>query len=51
MLIGKLRFGKFYVNITTPEYDPDIDGDSQPTTDKKHTTISMLSPNLKPTQF
>ena len=29
------------VQIDTPEYDPDIDGDNQPNTDKKHTTVSI----------
>ena len=29
------------VQINTPEYDPDIYGDNQPTTDKKHTTVSV----------
>ena len=29
------------VQINTPEYDPDIDGDNQPNTDKKHTTVSV----------
>ena len=27
------------VQIETPEYNPDIDGDNQPNTDKKHTTV------------
>ena len=33
--------------LTPPEYDPDIDGDSQPTADKKQATVSiqgMLEP-------
>ena len=29
------------VQIDAPEYDPDIDGDTQPNTDKKHTTVSI----------
>ena len=29
------------VHIDVPEYDPDIDGDTQPTTDKKHATVSI----------
>ena len=29
------------VQINTPEYNLDIDGDSQPNTDKKHTTVSV----------
>ena len=29
------------VQINAPEYDPDIDGDYQPNTDKKHTTVSV----------
>ena len=29
------------VQINAPEYDPDIDGDNQPNTDKKHTTVSI----------
>ena len=29
------------VQINAPEYDPDIDGDNQPNTDKKHTTLSV----------
>ena len=29
------------VQIDTLEYDPDIDGDNQSTTDKKHTTVSI----------
>ena len=29
------------VQIDAPEYDPDIDGDNQPNTDKKHTTVSI----------
>ena len=29
------------VQIDALEYDPDIDGDNQPTTDKKHTTVSI----------
>ena len=29
------------VQINTPEYDPDIDGDNQPNTDKKHVTVSI----------
>ena len=29
------------VQIDTPEYDPDIDGDNQPNTDKKHATVSI----------
>ena len=29
------------VQIDAPECDPDIDGDNQPTTDKKHTTVSI----------
>ena len=29
------------VQINAPEYDPDIDGDNQPTTDKKHATVSV----------
>ena len=29
------------VQIDAPEYDPDIDRDNQPNTDKKHTTVSI----------
>ena len=29
------------VQIDALEYDPDIDGDNQPNTDKKHTTVSI----------
>ena len=29
------------VQINTPEYDPDIDGDNQPNTDKRHATVSV----------
>ena len=29
------------VQIDAPEYDPDIDRDNQPTTDEKHTTVSI----------
>ena len=29
------------VQIDAPEYDPDIDGDNQPNTDKKHETVSI----------
>ena len=29
------------VQINTPEYDPDIDRDNQPNTDKKHATVSV----------
>ena len=29
------------VQINALEYDPDIDGDNQPTTDKKHATVSV----------
>ena len=29
------------VQINTPEYNPDIDGDNQPNTDKKHETVSI----------
>ena len=29
------------VQIDTPEYDPDIDGDNQPNTNKKHATVSI----------
>ena len=29
------------VQIDAPEYDPDIDGDNQPNTDKKHKTVSV----------
>ena len=29
------------VQIDAPEYDPDIDGDNQPNTDKKHATVSL----------
>ena len=29
------------VQIDTPEYDPDIDRDNQPNTDKKHATVSV----------
>ena len=29
------------MQINTLEYDPDIDGDNQPNTDKKHTTVSV----------
>ena len=29
------------VQIDAPEYDPDIDGDNQPNTDKKHTTVPI----------
>ena len=29
------------VQIDAPEYDPDIDGDNQPNTDEKHTTVSI----------
>ena len=29
------------VQIDAPEYDPDIDGDNQPNTDKKHKTVPV----------
>ena len=29
------------VQIDAPEYDPDIDGENQPNTDKKHATVSI----------
>ena len=29
------------VQIDIPEYNLDIDGDNQPNTDKKHTTVSV----------
>ena len=29
------------VHINTPEYDPDIDRDNQPNTEKKHETVSV----------
>ena len=29
------------VQINAPEYDPDIDGNNQPNTDKKHKTVSV----------
>ena len=29
------------VQINAPGYDPDIDGDNQPNTDKKHATVSV----------
>ena len=29
------------VQINAPEYDPDIDGDNQPTTDNKRVTVSV----------
>ena len=29
------------VQIDAPQYDPDIDRDNQPNTDKKHTTVSV----------
>ena len=29
------------VQINAPEYDPNIDGDNQPNTDKKHITVSV----------
>ena len=29
------------MQINAPEYDLDIDGDNQPNTDKKHTTVSI----------
>ena len=29
------------VQINAPEYDPDIDGDNQPNTDKRHVTVSV----------
>ena len=29
------------VQINAPEHDPDIDGDNQPNTDKKHVTVSI----------
>ena len=29
------------VQINTSEYDPDIDGDNQPNTDKRHITVSV----------
>ena len=29
------------VQINTPEYNPDIDGDNQPNTDKRHVTVSV----------
>ena len=29
------------VQINTPEYDSDIDGDNQPNTDNKHVTVSV----------
>ena len=31
----------YTVQINAPEYDPDIDGDSQPTTDKKQATVPV----------
>ena len=35
--------------INAPEYDPDIDGDNQPNTDKKHVTVSAQgTPNTSP---
>ena len=37
------------VQINAPEYDPDIDGDNQPNTDKKHITVSVQgTPNISP---
>ena len=37
------------VQINAPEYDPDIDGDNQPNTDKKHVTVSVQgTPNTSP---
>ena len=32
------------VQINAAEYDPDIDGDNQPNTDKKHATVSLQGP-------
>ena len=29
------------MQINAPEYDPDIDRDNQPNTDKKHVTVSI----------
>ena len=29
------------VQINAPEYNPDIGGDNQPNTDKKHVTVSV----------
>ena len=40
------------VQINTPEYDPDIDRDNQPNTDKKHVTVSVQgTPNASPEPF
>ena len=37
------------VQINAPEYDPDIDRDNQPNTDKKHITVSVQgTPNISP---
>ena len=37
------------VQIHAPEYDPDIDGDNQPNTDKKYATVSVQgSLNITP---
>ena len=37
------------VQINALEYDPDIDGDNQPNTDKKHVTVSVQgTPNASP---
>ena len=42
------------VQIDAPEYDPDIDGDNQPDTDKKHKTesiqgtLEMIPESFKP---
>ena len=37
------------VQINAPEYNPDIDGDNQPNTDKKHITVSVQgTPNASP---
>ena len=37
------------VQINAPEYDPDIDRDNQPNTDKKHITVSVQGiPNASP---
>ena len=37
------------VQINAPEYNPDIDRDNQPNTDKKHITVSVQgTPNTSP---
>ena len=36
------------VQINTPEYDPDIDGDNQPNTDKKQAVSVQGTPNISP---